>query len=567
MTEDVSDAPPAADDSRPPGPAATLDDPDFSPAGGDEPGPHDRAQIPLQVGRFPILRRLGSGGMGAVYAAYDELLDRKVALKVMHPQRTGSLGASRKQRTLVEARALARLSHPNIPLVFEVGEAHQQVYISMEFIDGETLADWCSSAPRSWQDILSMYLQAGEGLHAAHQAGIVHRDFKPNNVLVGRDGRPRVVDFGLARLGTQSSASLRIPLSLSGQYGRAPEAAVVDPTRAAAHPAAAPRAEGSPGSAANPETAGTMAATALSAQWVPTLTGSAEAEPLSLAGKVSGTPGYMSPEQYIGGDVDSLSDQFSFCAALFEALYGYPPFSGESVEELARAVHGPVRLPPPHSKVPAEVQRALLRGLAVEPQRRFSSMGELLTALRTELVAGAGSGALSRMRVLRLFWGLTLVLGTLVSLRFMTGNVAARDGALGSLILIGVLGGAGLLRFQTLLENRFHRRIYLALLLIMAENLGQRLLGWKLGWMMRQLVPFEMVVWAGGTALLSLLGLRGLQWMTPFLFGMSALLMLSNQVPRPLMLVSYIAIVAGISITWSRTGDPAPPPRPTGTGT
>lgn len=153
--------------------AVTVDDELF-----EGPSPDQRVTTaePVRVGRFPLIRRLGAGGMGAVYAAYDELLDRKVALKIMHPERSGSIG--QRQRTLVEARALARVTHPSIVTVYEVGEADSNVYISMEFIDGKTLSDWCGDARRTWREILEMYLQAGAGLHAAHQAGIVHREPK-----------------------------------------------------------------------------------------------------------------------------------------------------------------------------------------------------------------------------------------------------------------------------------------------------------------------------------------------------------------------------------------------------
>lgn len=153
--------------------AVTVDDELF-----EGPSPDQRVTTaePVRVGRFPLIRRLGAGGMGAVYAAYDELLDRKVALKIMHPERSGSMG--QRQRTLVEARALARVTHPSIVTVYEVGEADSNIYISMEFIDGKTLSDWCGDARRTWREILDMYLQAGAGLHAAHQAGIVHREPK-----------------------------------------------------------------------------------------------------------------------------------------------------------------------------------------------------------------------------------------------------------------------------------------------------------------------------------------------------------------------------------------------------
>lgn len=503
-------------------PAVTLDDDVFSGQAVNV-SISERAYIPAQVGRFPILRRLGAGGMGAVYAAYDELLDRKVALKVMHTSRGGSVG--RRQRTLVEARALARLTHANIPMVYEVGEAEGQVYISMEYIDGATLADWLAEAPRSWQDILSMYVQAGAGLAAAHQAGIVHRDFKPDNVLVGRDGRPRVVDFGLARLGGQSSHQVPLPSSLSGrQVQQQP----------------APMQEDSPPSG--------------SPQPQRTLSADSSLDRLTVAGSVSGTPGYMSPEQYAGGDVDPLSDQFSFCAALYEALFGYLPFAGETLEELAKSVQGPARTPPPGTRVPVEVQSALLRGLSPAPQQRFANMSDLLAALRLELSDSAGSSALGRFRIVRMLATLALVLGALMGLRMASGNVQAREGVLGSLILLGVIGGAGLLRFRTLLENAFHRRIYLALLLIIAENFGQRLLGWKLGWVMRQLMPFEMVVWAGGMAMMSLLGLRPLRWVAPALAAVAALIVLWPAFPRALMLMVYLSTVVCLSVAWAKAG-------------
>lgn len=503
-------------------PAVTLDDDVFS-GRAVSVSISERAYIPAQVGRFPILRRLGAGGMGAVYAAYDELLDRKVALKVMHTSRGGSVG--RRQRTLVEARALARLTHANIPMVYEVGEAEGQVYISMEYIDGATLADWLAEAPRSWQDILSMYTQAGAGLAAAHQAGIVHRDFKPDNVLVGRDGRPRVVDFGLARLGGQSSHQVPLPSSLSA--------------RNVQQQPALEEADSPPSGSPQPQR---------------TLTADSSLDRLTVAGSISGTPGYMSPEQYAGGDVDPLSDQFSFCAALYEALFGYLPFAGETLEELAKSVQGPARTPPPGTRVPVEVQSALLRGLSPAPQQRFANMSDLLAALRLELSDSAGSSAIGRFRIVRLLATLALVLGALMGLRMASGNVQARDGVLGSLILLGVIGGAGLLRFRTLLENAFHRRIYLALLLIIAENFGQRLLGWKLGWVMRQLMPFEMVVWAGGMAMMSLLGLRPLRWVVPALAAVAALIVLWPAFPRALMLMVYLSTVVCISVAWAKAG-------------
>ena len=158
-----------------------------------------------KIGRFLLIRELGSGGMGSVYSAYDEQLDRKVALKLLKTQRAGSL----KQRHLIvrEARAAARVSHPNVISIYEVNEADGQIHIAMEYVEGQTLRQWQRQEKRPWRELLGMYLQIGEGLKAAHAANIVHRDFKPENVLLGKDGRPRVVDFGLAQVGTDERES------------------------------------------------------------------------------------------------------------------------------------------------------------------------------------------------------------------------------------------------------------------------------------------------------------------------------------------------------------------------
>src|SRR3954453_18295126 len=150
------------------------------------------------VGRYVVLERIGSGGMGVVYAAYDPELDRKVALKLLRPDRAGAVGeaALRLQR---EAQAIARLSDPHVVAVYDAGTLGEQVFVAMEFVEGRTLREWLKAEPRSWSEILKAFLAAGRGLAAAHDAGLVHRDFKPDNVLLGGDGRVKVADFGLAR--------------------------------------------------------------------------------------------------------------------------------------------------------------------------------------------------------------------------------------------------------------------------------------------------------------------------------------------------------------------------------
>ncbi|MFP2910350.1 serine/threonine-protein kinase [Pyxidicoccus sp. 3LFB2] len=274
------------------------------------------------LSRYVVLERIGAGAMGVVYAAYDPQLDRQVALKVLRPE--GRQEQELRLRLVLEAQSLARLSHANVVSVFDVGTHDDCVFLAMELVDGVTLAEWLS-VPRSWQGVLRVFTEAGRGLLAAHAAGLVHRDFKPANVLVGKDGRARVMDFGMAR-----------PLN-RGQ--------------------AAPKSE-VPGAAVS------------------------TASPLTRTGVLQGTPAYMAPELLDGRKADALSDQFSFCVALHEALYGVRPFEGSSLEEVAGAALEERIRPAPHgTKVPAWVRRVTLRGLKPRPQERYPSMEPLLAAL------------------------------------------------------------------------------------------------------------------------------------------------------------------------------------------
>src|SRR4051812_16646853 len=166
--------------------------------------PIDSASTPLGrgaiIGRYLILGLVGRGGMGEVYAAYDPELDRKVAVKLLRVKAgNGVTMTEGRQRTLREAQAIARLSHPNVVVAYDVGTFEDKVFIAMEFVDGNTVTFWLEQQPRTWQEILRVFIAAGHGLTAAHEKGLVHRDFKPDNVMVGRDGKVRVMDFGLAR--------------------------------------------------------------------------------------------------------------------------------------------------------------------------------------------------------------------------------------------------------------------------------------------------------------------------------------------------------------------------------
>lgn len=269
--------------------------------------------------RYVILDRLGAGGMGEVYAAWDPVLDRKVAVKVLRGdfESTG-MGDELKTRLFREAQSLAKLSHPNVVTVHDVGIAQERVYLAMEFVEGKTLKGWLESKP-SWQQIIDVFLAAGEGLAAAHEQGITHRDFKHDNVLVSTDGRVRVMDFGLA------------------------------------HGQAAPKTKTSD---------------------------SGLQRSITQPGAMLGTPAYMSPEAMHGRQTDFRSDEFSFCVSLFEALYGYRPFEGTTPAGLLIEVEANrVRAIPRDSKVPRRIHQLLLKGLRADPAERFQTMRALLVQL------------------------------------------------------------------------------------------------------------------------------------------------------------------------------------------
>ncbi len=279
-----------------------------------------------QLGRFTIVELLGEGGMGRVYSAHDPELDRKAAIKEMrvHTEDPGAM-ARGQARLLREAQALAKLAHPNVVTVYEVGTVRDGVFVAMEYIEGQTLTAWLEG-DRSWREIIQCFVGAGRGLAAGHDAGLVHRDFKPDNVLVGDDGRPRVIDFGLVRSTMEEE----------------------------------PQAE---------------------ERRMEITSGSALDTPMTRTGAILGTPRFMSPEQHRGRRLDARSDQFSFCVALYAALYDEAPFEGDTLDSLADSViEGRVRRPG-RSSVPGRIAKALDRGLSPRADLRFGSMRELLYAL------------------------------------------------------------------------------------------------------------------------------------------------------------------------------------------
>ncbi len=284
-------------------------------------GPRARGLAALapgtRVGRYRIREAVGSGAMGIVYVADDEELGRKVAVKML---RAPHEDAARRLRR--EAQAVARLSHPNVVVVHEVGIFEEHVFMAMEFVEGASLASWLGQK-RALRDVLDVFVQAGRALAAAHAARLVHRDFKPDNVLVGRDGRVRVVDFGLARVDVDTVTD---PPSKSVEGG--------------------------------------------------------EKTSSTHTGALVGTPAYMAPEQFKGQPADAATDQFAFCVTLYEAIHGVRPFEADSLQSLARAVtRGEVRWPAAAPGVPSQLERLLRRGLSVRPEDRYASMETLLDQL------------------------------------------------------------------------------------------------------------------------------------------------------------------------------------------
>lgn len=280
---------------------------------------------PVRIGRFVVLERLGMGGMGVVYSAYDDELGRKVAIKLVRQDRAGGKARDRLRR---EAQSVAKLSHPNVVQVFEVGTHEEQLYVAMEFVEGMTLGKWVAAEPRTWREIRDVFLEAALGLAVAHDSGLVHRDFKPDNVMVSAKpgpGRVKVLDFGLAAAGVTSVA------------------------------------------AAGPRLA------------------RADAESLTATGDLLGTPGYMAPEQHLGGRVDARSDQYSFCLSLAEAWVGMRPFvSPDGGVDLDAMREERVGTAPKIGNLPTAMQRLLRRGLAFDPDRRFTDMHALRVALRRD---------------------------------------------------------------------------------------------------------------------------------------------------------------------------------------
>lgn len=274
----------------------------------------------LQIGRYTLLYPLGEGGMGSVYAAFDPKLDRRVALKFLRTDLLGTGQQAHRQRLVREARALARLSHPNVVSIYDVAETDGSVFLAMELIDGTNARVWRELGNRSQAQILKIYSESLRALMAAHEQGIIHRDFKPDNVMVGADGIARVTDFGLAR-----AAMLDVDVLLADADSKG-------------------------------------------VNW----------ETLTQTGLVLGTPRYMAPEQF-RGLANELTDQFSFCLSMYEALYGHYPLGTRTARDLdpSKPISEQILKPLGRDRVSESLRRVLLKGMSPDPNMRWQNTAEM----------------------------------------------------------------------------------------------------------------------------------------------------------------------------------------------
>jgi serine/threonine protein kinase/tetratricopeptide (TPR) repeat protein len=345
------------------------------------PGPIASSSAPEQalargttLGRFVVLGLVGRGAMGEVYGAYDPELDRKVAIKLVRARGGAAIDrAESRTRLMREAQATAKVTHPNVVVVYDAGTFEDRVFIAMEFIEGHTLRYWLQARPRTWPEVLEIFAAAGRGLAAAHEKELVHRDFKPDNVMVGADGQVRVMDFGLARMVVARDASETTSERPPAPRTRTPVPDEDDDDLESTRDL---------GRTQLVNTGGDLDATQVMGNTDMTATSTALRRELTQTGKALGTPAYMSPEQFRSEPADARSDQFSFCVALYEAVYGERPFAGRTLDELTEnVVAGRLRPAPADTKVPGWLRRVLERGLRVNPAERFPTMAKLVAEL------------------------------------------------------------------------------------------------------------------------------------------------------------------------------------------
>jgi tetratricopeptide (TPR) repeat protein/predicted Ser/Thr protein kinase len=296
-----------------------------------DPPPGERAVVGRAIDRYVVVDELGKGGMGVVYKAYDPDLRRLVAVKLLRAGVAGGRHALRLER---EARAIARLAHPNVVAIHDVGMFGSELFVAMEYVEGDSLRRWLAVGTRPLHAVLDVFLQAAHGLAAAHDAGLVHRDFKPDNVLVGDDGRVRVLDFGLARAARASEDQGDEDVDLeSGVDIDAVDHLPLDRS-------------------------------------------------LTPTGHAVGTPQYMAPEQHRDEDIDGRADQYAWAVVLYQALTNQRPFDAIEYKDLRRLVlTGQSRPFPPAAAVPRWIERLIRRAMSVERDQRYPSMHDIIAEL------------------------------------------------------------------------------------------------------------------------------------------------------------------------------------------
>ncbi|MEM6294409.1 MAG: protein kinase [Myxococcota bacterium] len=325
-------------------------------------GPLDDLPRGTTIGPYVILSRLAAGSIGTAYAAFDPQRDRKIALKVLEvDDESEAIGEQRREALVAAANTCASVEHPGVVRVHDVGIVGSAVYVAMEFVDGIDLRQWMEARddPFPWPEVLRVFRDAGQGLAAAHAVGCVHGDFTPSRVLMGKGGRICVFDFGLAMPAPDVSSPHYSVKSLHNELPTPTVAGLQDsllelPTRDA----------------------------------------------------MVGTPDYMAPELHAGVEPDAKADQFAFCAAMYEALYGEPPFKGGTPQALAvEAMSHAVRPAPKGSDVPQWLRDVLLRGLSPRRKDRYASMEVVLRHLEHDpqarrrrwiagvTILGVGAGA------------------------------------------------------------------------------------------------------------------------------------------------------------------------------
>ena len=507
-----------------------------------------------RIGRFAVLRTLGEGGMGVVYSAYDEELDRRVALKLLRPGRDNSpRNQARMQR---EARAMAKLSHPNVVQVYEVGRFEEQVYVAMEFVQGRTLGVWMRASERSWLDILGVIVQAGRGLQAAHEAGVIHADFKPDNVLIDAEDRVRVVDFGLSRRADPTSASLRAAIvSVSAERSRTGSLVAGDASTST--PAASTSAAVSTSAAASLSLRAVVKSPQIDLDESGRLRPGEE--PRSNA-RIAGTPAYMAPEQHRHHPADQRSDQCSCCVTLFTALYGQHPFAGGSLLELViNLTDGKLHPPPPTTQVPAAVHAVVIRGLAVDPDARWPSLAELLDALehasgrdkdpefdlsvakqQRVVLAGIIAASILGMSV----W---VILGSARDL-MPSPEVNAAAGAIINAVLFAVI----FVFRGPLLRNTINRRVTAWLVVSSVAMLVHRVINWILGVPVATTMALDLLLLGSIAALAATTVERWIGWTATLLLISAMLAAALPGISSVLLAIAVVGVFCLAVLFWSR---------------